>query len=333
MTLRKRVWTVLLALGLMTTFTSAPARAADLDPYLPPDTEVLVTFNFKQLVNSPLIKKVGLDTIRQALNQDEEVAGLLKALSFDPLKDVDRLTMAQPATGDQDKGLIIVRGRFDLPKFKAQAEKLAKDKKDQFKIMTQKLGQDTITYYEVKVDAMGNEVPLYAAFASKNVLLAAPGKDYLFDALKVAPGVKPTLKSKAFQDLVAKIDDEQTMSVVMIGEALKKGLQDLPLDKEIKDVIDSLTAFAGGITVTDGVKLEFSAGAKDAASAKGLGDMINKGVSTALATLLLLANQQKELAPLVDALKTVKVTAKDKTVSIKGEIGKDVFDKLMPKDN
>src|SRR5262249_47295568 len=112
---RCRLWGAALAVAAL----AAPARAADLDPYLPADTEVVVTVNVRQLLGSELLKKLGLDKAKEALKDLDQVKTVLDELGFDPFKDLDRLTVAGPGGTEQDRGLIIARGRFDPDKFKA----------------------------------------------------------------------------------------------------------------------------------------------------------------------------------------------------------------------
>ena len=329
---RTHVWTRLLGVSLALTLLAGPVRAGDVDPYLPADTENLVTFNVRQIVGSALVKRIGLDRLREAIKAQEEVATILKDLGLDPFKDIDRILAAQPATTDQDKGLVIVRGRFDLAKIRARAEKEAKDNKDSFKIQKVKDGQGgEHTIYKFKLpNPTGGEVDMYAGFASKTVMLAAPSKDYLIDGLKVKPdATKVRLKNKAFQDLLASSNDQQSFSMAVVGEALAKSpLAELP----IKDVLAKIMAVAGGITVTDGIKMEFNVATKEAADAKDLKEKVATGVNTALTFLGLAAMNQKELAPLLDVLKSIKTTSKDKTLTIKGELPAEALNKLIPKD-
>ena len=328
---RTRVWTRVLGLALAATVLAGPARAADVDPYLPADTETLVTFNLRQILGSALVKRAGLEQVKDALKSQEEASALLKELGLDPFKDIDKILMAAPASGEQDKGLVIVRGRFDVAKLRARADKAAKDNKD-FQIQKVKDGQGgEHTIYKFPVPGpQGQEISLYAGFAGKTVLLAAPSKDYLIDALKVKPdATKVRLKSKAFQELLSNLNDQQSLSMALVGAALNKPpLSDLP----IKEVLAKVTAVAGGFTVTDGVKMEFSIATKAAADATMIKDKINDGINTGLALLALAAMNQKELAPLLEIVKSVKTTSKDKVVSLKGELPAESINKLLPKD-
>jgi len=328
----KTSWARVLGLALAATLLAAPARAGDIDPYLPADTEAVVTINVRQILGSQLVKKAGLDQLRDLIKAQEEVDGVLKELGFDPFKDIDTLTVASPAGGEQDKGLIIIRGRFNVNKFKARAEKAAKDNKDEFKIHKVKDGQGgEITAYEFSVPNPqgGMSQTFFAGFGNRATLLAAPSKDYLIDALKVKDATKAKLKNKSFQELLSKQDTQQSFSIAMVGEALTKSpLAELP----IKDILTKITAVAGGVTLSDGIKMEFVIATKEAADARMIKDKLSEGLTTALAFIALAATQQKELAPLLEIVKSIQPTSNNTSVTLKGEVSAETLNKLIRKD-
>ncbi len=322
-----------LALALAAAMLAGPAGAADVDRYLPPDTETVVIFNLRQMLGSQLAKKADLNQLRDAIRANEEIDTLLKELGLDPFKDIDKIIAAAPAKAEQDKGLIIIHGRFDVDKFKARAEKAAKDNKDVFKIQTVKDGAGGAhTVYEVKVpNPQGGEQTLFTGIAGKGTILAAPSKDYLVDALRVKPdATKAQLKSKAFQELLGRLDEQQ--SLAFAGLVTEELLKSVPSELPIGDVLKTVTAAAGGITLTDGIKLEIVVSTKEAADARSLKEKVGEGLNTGLALLALAAMNQKELAPLLEIVKSIKTTSKDNMVTIKGEVTGETLQKLAPKD-
>ncbi|HKB36087.1 MAG TPA: hypothetical protein VKD72_06510 [Gemmataceae bacterium] len=319
----------ILGLAVAATLLSVPARAADINRYLPVDTETVVTFNIRQILGSQLAKKNGLEQLRDLIKSQEEVDAVLKDLGLDPLKDIDKIIVAAPATGEQDKGLVIVHGSFKLDKFKTRAEKAAKDNKDTFKIHKVKDGQGgEHTVYEIAVSAQGNSQTFFAGFADRTTLLAAPAKDYLIDGLKVKDATKVKLKNQAFQDLLAKADDQQSLSIATTGEALTKS----QLAEPIKEFLPKINAVVGGITFTDGIKMEFAVATKKPVDAKQIQEGIEKGLGTAKILLNLAAMNMKELAPVVGIVESIKINTKEATVTIKGEVSGETLNKLIPKD-
>jgi hypothetical protein len=308
-----------LALGLvcLSLLGAAPrARAAEFEKHLPEDTQTVAGINVRQILDSSLVKKYGLDKIKEALKSEDEVQKILKDLGFDPLKDLDSVVIAAPGGNEPDKGLIIVRGHFDLAKFQAKAEDIAKKNGDTLQI--EKAGGKTI--YKVVLQ----EQTFYASFAGPDAMLAAPAKDYLLKALERSNGKAPALKSKELQALLAKVDTKRSVWMAVAGSAFPK---ELPIDNEkLKKSLDSIESVTGGINVADEVKLEFQIATKDAAGAKDLVQTIKGALAQAKGFLALAGGDQ--LAPLVDVLGTAKATAEDKTVTVVAVISADVIEKL-----
>jgi hypothetical protein len=246
-------------------------------------------------------------------------------MNFDPFKDLDKIIAAAPGDGQQDKGVVIVQGRFDPDKIQAAAEKAARDHKDMFTIRTGPLGRDMVTYYEIKIGEPGQ---LVFAAAGKSILFAAPSKDYLLNALKTArDNTRPSvLTNKDFAGLVKTLDDKQSLSFAMPGHALSQGpLADLP----IKEDLAKISSITGGITITDGIKVEVAVSVKTADDVKALHKRIDEGLQTGVMLLSLAAMNQAELRPLLEMVQSIKTAANDKIVTIKGEADAGMIDRLI----
>ena len=74
MLLRRSVW--LCAVGLFAVV--APAGARDLEKFLPDDTEMVVSFNIRQILESDFYKKNVGDAGRDLLKSSTEAQDLLK---------------------------------------------------------------------------------------------------------------------------------------------------------------------------------------------------------------------------------------------------------------
>jgi len=327
-----RLWTRLVSVAVLTLVATAPARAIEVDKYLPADSETLVVINVKQVVGSQLIKKHALKQIQDAIKDQESTAKILEALGFDPLKDLDRILMAAPAGGEQDKALVVAYGKYDVEKFKTEAEKYAKDNKDALEVITAKDGEGgEVTLYKVTLPNQqgGQDVPMYVHLANKTTMLASPSKDQVMTAIKVKGDKKPTFKNKAFAEMVEKLDGQQSLGLVLPGSVLTQGpLADLP----VKDQLATITIVSGGITVTDGLKMEFTLACKEADNAKDLKKTIDDYVTQGQLALAVLAGGQKELAPVLELLKSMKTTSKDKNVTIKAELSADTINKAIQQD-
>src|SRR5438270_3015944 len=106
---RLQLW--LLAVAFL--LRALPLWAADVDKLLPNDTETVFVVNAKQVLDAVLMKKYALDPIKDLLKNTGDVQAVLDALGFDPLKDVSTVVAASSSVGDNEKGLLIVHGKFD----------------------------------------------------------------------------------------------------------------------------------------------------------------------------------------------------------------------------
>jgi hypothetical protein len=313
----------------------APVRAAELDKYLPEDSEIVVTVNVRQVLDSDLFKKNGLAPAREALSSLDQVQDVLKDLGFDPFKDLDRITVAWPHGAEKDRGLLIAHGRFNLAKFKAKADDAMQNTPDALKAhkVPDGLGGQHIVY---EVTASELENPVFVTLANDKTLLASPGKDYVVDALKrTAVKTAPPLKSKDIQALLEKMDDKQSVSVAAISAAIKKNLPaDLP--DTVSTVVDKLTAVGGGLTLTEDLKFELVVTARNADDARGLRDEADNGVKLALAGLAVLTRKgtggNPALELTLEFVKSVKVSSKGQAVIIKGRISGETFEEALKKD-
>jgi hypothetical protein len=323
------------AVALTAFLLSSPARAAELDRYLPADSEVVINLNVRQLLDSPLAKAHGLRHARAVLKDADQVDDILKELGFDPFKDLDRVIVAGPGGTDKDRGLLIAHGRFDRAKFRAKAQEAARDHEDVLKIHKVPDGAGgRREVYEVILPEQG-DLPgsLFVALADDTTLLASPGKDYVVDALKQAAGGKAALKDKDFQGLLESVDDRQSLSIAAVGTALKKSIEQAP--GGMLAGLEKFTAVAGGLTLGEDIKIEVTFATRDAADAKDLRDTVDRGLKLALAGLAVLG-QNSEAGPglelALDLVKGLKVTARGKTVTIKGRLDGDVIRDALKND-
>ncbi len=307
-------------------------RAADLDPYLPEDTESILNINVRQLLDSQLVKKHLLDVAQEALRSNDQLQDILNDLGFDPFKDLDRVVVASPIGTEKDRGLVIVHGRFDVAKFKAKGEEAAKDHSDNLKIHKILGGKQLL--YEVNHPDLDD--PLFVALAGNDTLLASPGKDYVVNALKKSgKDAKPTLKNKKFQALLEKVDVGQSLSLgAVTTPEVAKVIEKTPGD--VKGMVEKIQAVAGGLTISDEIKLEIAVTAKNAKDAKDLSDSAKAGLNLVLsfaAPLSQNANTPKWVELVVEVVKAVRVTNKSETVFVKGRISNDLIeDALKMKD-
>lgn len=302
----------------------APARAAEVDKLLPNDTEILVTINLRQILDSPLVKKYALEHMKTALKSNRETEQVLDALGLDPLTDVNSIAIAGPGGEDPEKGLFIIHGKFNKAKFEAKAKEEA-DKAGHLKIT--KAGDYTV--YEVAIDSPGPVKTMYVAVADPSTIVASPGKSYLTDALDKLNGKKQGAVSKEFQALIAKEDSKQSVWIVLLSSALKKS--NLANEEKVKEMLGKFQSFSGGLTLTDEVRLDANISAKDAAAANDLKKELSGGLEQAKGLAAIFAANQPNLAPLGEVLDSIKVNTEKNSVVVKAKVSKDVIEKAIKK--
>jgi hypothetical protein len=74
---------------------AAPSRAADSDKLLPNDANFVVTINVKQMIASPLFKKLDDKfNLKDALKKNADAKQAIETIGIDPLKDIDQVVLA-----------------------------------------------------------------------------------------------------------------------------------------------------------------------------------------------------------------------------------------------
>jgi hypothetical protein len=319
----------ILGVALTVLLPAAPTRAADVDKLLPNDTEVVFSINVRQILDAPLVKKLPLDQAKEALKAQDDAHQVLQELGFDPFTDLDSITAAVSSGGDADKGLLIVRGKFDLQKFQAKAEAVAKDMPDTLKIQKKPngAGGNTVVY---EVNNVGLQQALYVALLNKNTLVASAGIDYVLDAADKEAGRKKTaLKNKDVQALLGRVDTAQSIWAVVLGSTLEES----PLGKgeDAKDIVEKVQDVIAGISIDKDVVATLNVTAKKTEDAKKIEDALEDGLDKARGALAFLANSQKEVKPLLTLLRSVKPTVKDKTITVQIKLPGEMIEKAINK--
>ena len=297
-------------------FAISYAQESALKVQLPADTQALIHLNFRAMIDSPLAKKMGIEKeIIKALDFDVE---FIAEIGFDPLKDIDSITIAAPGGGDMEKGLIIVAGKFKADKLVAKANEDAKNNEDNVKI--HKAGDKTI--FELKCFFPDQQVPMFMMIAS-NTILASTQKEYLEKALANSDS---KLANKDFSALVEKLDPDLAISMVAVSSAFPSKA----IPEPYKAIIEGIDSIIGGIGIDEDVTLKINVFTKDEDSSKKLKETMDQGMAQALGFLGLMAAQEKELTPVLEFVKSMKTSSKEKMMSLEGKLpGKMIEDAIL----
>ena len=180
-------------------FASLPGCGASSAIPIPSDSIAVVEINCKQLLNTRFPSGEALKEFApilfQLMGQSPEL--MEKNLSFNPLEDVDRIIIA--SGGSEKTGVLLVFGKFDIPKFNERLPRMGR----QFGIPmeTTTLGNTTVL-----ISRLGGDGPsVYFCGINSNMILVTPQKEVAESYLK---GTNPG-PGKALKDLFRKVDRSQ----------------------------------------------------------------------------------------------------------------------------
>jgi hypothetical protein len=317
-------------LALSALLGAAPLRAADAK-YLPPDTELVLTINFKQILDSDLVKaqKQAIDIAKGALEQalpgEDQALKYLKSADFDLFRDLVSVTFALPATKRPEDGVVLIEGKFNAEKFYAAAEDAAKEHGDVVKIT--RAGALRI----IEVTPPG-EKKAYVSLIGKNVLVAASNKEKLQGVATAAAEGKGPKHKEAFANLLKTTSAKQSFSFVATGPALAKLLEnnpDVPNAEAVGPVLRQLQGVSGALTISKDIQFQLGIGTQDAETAKKLSQGANIGLFTVRALVNQKVMEDPKLAPVNDIMKTLRVSAQGTSLVISGNASVTAIEALI----
>lgn len=305
-------------LTLAATLLAAPARAADMDKYLPDGTLFVLSVNVRNLLDSPLLRG-DEKAFKTAMG---EAAKALEEFGVDPAKDLNRVVIAA-GEGAPNSALVLIEGTFNTAKLQTQLANLAKEKKGNI----EPAEGAPAGVYQVKLPPQARRNPgmpdrFLFTVLDRNFLAIAPTQVALEDVLAKKKGEKKTEVKQEMLTEIGKINPRETASVVIIPPA--QLLQGGPAA--------GMTKITGGVTVGQGVKTDILLSTKDGDSATELAKAINDGLAQVKQLIPIFAGNQpgvgqKEIGMITELIDSFKATAQSKGVSIKSEISKDFIDK------
>lgn len=321
-------WLKFAAFGLLLSvvvLASTPLIAAEPDRLTPADAELVLTVNVRRIVQSPAMKKHGLEPLKALLQRNGEIAQILKA-GIDPLQDLDTFTAIvsddPQAIGRNaalgHKFLIVARGRFDAEKIRRGAEDYAKKHPDRLEIVPD--GERSL--FKIP-DKKGD---YYAAFADKHTLVMAPTKEETLAVLRRA-GQQPQTINKPLRAALDKANGQAAVWLAMtMSDKLKELLKSDDASKEFAASVQSIT---GALELTDDARLAviFHAVSPDAAT------KIKGKLDEAMTLLQFLGAGKDKSGQLVkEVLESVKTKSEKNEMSVRLQITDAQIEKAIKKD-
>jgi RNA polymerase sigma factor (sigma-70 family) len=317
-----------------------PARAADLDKLLPDDSNFVLSVNVKQILQSPLFTKDSQKQIEELL-KTEAAQAVLKDTAFDPVKDVGRVVLAMgptslPEEGRRDDGqtanpfgpVILIQGRFDPDKIRVRIDQAVKDFPDMLKIHS--IGKANV----VEIAVAGNRY--FAVVVDRNIVALAPRREQIEDLLAKAAGERETeFENAELPKLLKALDPKLAIGAVGTSDmVIAPDYSFKPVKyKRLRD--SGIKTLSSGATAGDKFRAKVTLTTKNTDSAQKLRSTLEEGLGKIEAEIkaegeLLTREKEKELiATMLDALKSVTLAVKDRTVTLEGHAGADAMQAMI----
>ncbi len=302
------------------TGSAGRSGAAEVEKYLPDNTEAVLVVQVRQILEAPVFQKSFRRLLNTVLQDNPDTQPLAGFLDAGGLKDLARVTVAFPPGVPERKGVVIVRGRFDLAKLKPLADALARNTPVTLKIRP----ADKVPLYEILIDDPP-AVHVFAACPEAGVLVVSPSRDAVLDAIAKGAGRKVTRLDKDFQALLNQVDTKQSLWLAgRVPEQVKKNLANRP---QLKPFAGKMLAFQGGIRLDEGVTAGFSLQMADEQAATDLRQMLD--LAKGLANLYISNTPAlKNAAPTItEILESARLTRQKAQVRLEVTVSEELIEK------
>jgi len=316
--LRFRLLAIALVLAMVATATPAPA----VDPkLLPPDTEVVLTINLRQLLDAELAKthQEGVRQLRTLLEShltDADAQRYFEKIDFDLLRDLDRITVT--SAGSKMPEFILLEGKFNAEKIAATSKEAIEEHPDHLKAV-QIEGQ---TAYEIRVDT--DDHPVYAGLVGKDKFLVTQTKDGFADAVvRINNRTQTSNKlKKELREVLGTAGDKRGISLVATGPALVKLTEDATVQnlEQLQGVLQGITALNLSLTLDKQVNFELVINSKDKMSADEMAKLAGLGLAGVKIMLKGRAEKDARLEPAVQIIESTRVTSQNNNLVLTGHI-------------
>jgi len=318
----------LLSLSLLA-FTASQAGAFD-PKLLPGDSEIVVTVNLQQILNSDLLKAnkelvdQGKGLLVQQLENNPAKKYLDKA-GFDLFRDLVSITFANNGSKNLEKNsFLVIEGKFDVPKFEAAIDDLARDAGANIKV--DKVG----SFRLIEVSPPEREKRGYATLVGNSHLVISPDRDTVTSAIQRVQANKTADLKQAVKSVLETVTNKQSLSIVASGPALAKLLENAPVPNAdtAVGVLNGIDALSFAVTLTKDVQFQLGVNAKDEDTAKKLAAGGNLALLTVRTMVAGKVKEDPKLQPVLDIANTLRITSQGGNIVLRGEVTIDNIEKL-----
>jgi len=309
--------------------TALSARAVE-PKYLPPNSEVAITVNLKQILNSDLVKdkKDLVDQAKAFLKQklDESPAKeYLDKAGFDLFRDLDSVTVTSDGSKDPNNGFVIIEGTFNADKLVEVAKEAATKSGDNLKVT--KAGNVNV----FEITPKDNEKTIYSALINNSLMIAAASREQLNAAIaRINSNKTPNFRAN-FKTALETTNSKQSFSFVASGEGLAKMAESAPKQPggDFGAMLQNMDGMAMSISLTKDVTFQLAGTAKTEEDAKKMAAAANFGLIGIRGMVIQQAKQDAKVQPVADIANTLRITTQGNTIVLRGEVSQANLDKML----
>jgi hypothetical protein len=330
----RRIWIAALALGLIA-LSAALSQAATPNKYLPDDTEFVLRVNVKDLLETEIVKKNALEPIKAGLRENLQLGLIFETLNFDPLKDLQTITLAGkdlganlPMGGGNGGGarprvgevFAVIHGAFDLDKFHKTLADAAKENPAKLAISD---------YSGFKVyEGKENENPVFVAFLDKTTAVASNKKNRVTEAIDVSTGKRKANPSRTLVNMLAKVSESQ--AVIMALPLPKNARESMMRNPQTMMIAEKLEGMTGSVAAGKDATAEIHLHTTDAQFAMQFRQQIEALKLLAAGAIMGQGFPGGDM--LAELVENMKTNADGKVVALKLSLTQEMIDKAKKGD-
>ena len=310
----------LLFAACLVALPAAAGAATDPIPYLPAETDAVLTIEARKVAESELGRKVGADLLKELLGAYKPAAEVVKATGLDPMKDFDVITVGLDLDKtDPPRPFALFEGKFDARKVEASLAAHTKDHKE----------LTAVTVGGKSAYKLAGNKPADAMFAAviddTKLVVAATEKD-LTGAFEAAAGERKAVISKE----LAWVLGAKSPAPIFLRAWVKGKFNNvkLPNDK-LQAAVQGVDWATVAIGVTKDVTMTAILNTPDEASAQKLSDLLGAVVGLVRLQIMAAAEDQPELRPVAELLRATRVAPTGKTVVAHGVVKGEAIERAM----
>jgi hypothetical protein len=323
MQLSRRLW-----IAVLCVFVSASAAPAQQIKLLPADTEMILTFNIQQMLESKVAKenKALIELAKGKIDevlQDKGIAKHLKKADFDLFRDLTSVTLGIPGGRNPEEGFILLEGKFDADKI----EGATKDAGDSVK-MTKIAG---VKAFEVNP---GDGKTMYVGILDKKTMIACATKADFEEAVARQKGTKSGFKAEVVKNLMSTVNAKQSISMIATSNILAKLAENAPQGagaqaQQAVAILKSMEGFSAAVTIQKDIDFQLGVNTKDNETAQKYAGIGNLAIGVAKMKIEEQAKMNEKLVPAVDIVNSIRLTAQGPNLVVRGQITFDNLQKII----